>query len=348
MRLDVKLQDLRQALQAVAPHAEKDPNLSSIHRVHFSATPENLFVTATNRYTVGCAIASVWEHELSGSFSDDQFDLTPETVKEVLMICQASKEKNELGDVLRIEVLADDLVFTDISGLFPGKSFKVPRTHINDPFPNVPLMVEKALTAPKVMPQSLMVAGQYMGLFTRAASTYGQHLEIEATGSSRAILVSCGESFMGLLMPARHDPESDNAMEMAEWRRGWHERLSPLATEGLAAAETRLRAQQGSEESEDPSVRLTSDLDDYLAAVAGEDQTLRDAVELVVTTQFGSLSMIQRKLRIGFARAAATMDRLEAAGIVGPPEGSKAREVLYPAEKLQDALDALTQDPEEE
>ena len=342
MKLDVKLQDLRQALQAVAPHAEKDPHLSATHRVHFNATPENLFVQATNRYTVGMSIASVWESTLSGSFEDDQFDLTPGTVKELLVLFHSSGNKDELGDALRIEVGQEDLVFTDISGLFPGKSFTVPRTHVNDPFPNVPLMIEKAITSPKVLPETLAAAGVYVGLFTKASSTYGQSLVLEATASSKAILVTCGESFTGLLMPVRFDPESDEAIQMSGWRDGWQARLAPLAGEGLAATERRLRDQAPSQSSQGLRVlKDLADLDVQIQFVAGEDQTARDATELVVTTQFGSTSMLQRKLRIGYALAARTMDRLEAAGIVGEAEGSKAREVLYPAEKLQDALNAI-------
>jgi len=322
--ITVGTRDFRQALEAVAPHASPDPKYTVLHRIRLDIGAENLAVSATNRASMGHAIVSIWDSKLG---STTAVDLSPLDVKEILLLFKsASGHGEEMPDEqLELTVRDDTLTVTDIGGLFEGKQLVLPRYPTDDNFPKVENLLRNKLASPALGADRLTTDANLLKLFGKAAGAYGEPLVIDPAGNNAAMLITCGESFVGLLCPMRRSDDAE--AQIKRWHTDWLERLS---TGDTSIPEEFADEPQAVEEDGDQQVLLSRDV-----------EQLCQAAELVISTQFGSVSMLQRKMRVGFARGKQLMAQLEQAAIVGPEVGSAARDVLTRLDQLADTIERI-------
>ena len=110
---------------------------------------------------------------------------------------------------------------------------------------------------------------------------------------------------------------------------------APLISENELERIVDFWIQQGEGDIERPEIRLDDFARNEVGSMEGDEEDdvlLQDAYRLVVETGKASTSFLQRKLKVGYGRAARLLDILEEKGVVGPQEGTKAREVLLPTD----------------
>jgi hypothetical protein len=237
--------DLRDALRAVVPHARQlvTDDFDALSRVRLVLDAEHVNVLASNGATAAMAVASIEEDSRRERFAVDDgpliIDITPRQARLVLQQFKAkATDPDGVQQLLALRVLADGegLELTDVSGLFAGECIRFPGVGVSDNFPDVQQVITRAVANANqpTPPKPLTSDGTTLALFKPASVVYGQPLVVEPTGTpeSRGFLVSCGESFLGVVS-SRHQ-DDDSLKRRDAWRRSWIRRLG-LESKALAA-----------------------------------------------------------------------------------------------------------------
>jgi hypothetical protein len=216
--------DLRRALRSVVGHVDPDKDTTLLRRVRVHIQRDNALVVATNRYTAAVAVVSLWDN----AYADDDvtLDVGPDQVAEVLAMFRADEKGNDSGDdKLRVRLTDRYVTMTDTAGLFPGKEVTWPRLTTEEQFPDLLNLIGGMLAkAGTGKASTLHTSGNLLALFKAASTVYDSPVVIEPTkAEGGALVLSVGESFVGLLMPIRTD--ADQLAQQSAWRDAWHRRL---------------------------------------------------------------------------------------------------------------------------
>lgn len=225
--IGVSTHDLRRACRAVVKHT--NPKSEHLDRVRFCIDPHNVTVTATDGWTSGLAIASVWESQndiVPIPAGGEIVDLEPEQIRKILEVFKAPADKNEEPEaMLQIQVGDNYILITDVSGLpgINGESLKLPRMETSESFPDVAHTISRIRSLPHTSVPTFAISPHVVVAFCAAANAYKEHIEITAHAESRTLSVVVGESFLGLITPTLLTGEDKAKRE--QWSDSWEIRL---------------------------------------------------------------------------------------------------------------------------
>ncbi|MDG3012486.1 hypothetical protein G4X40_20305 [Rhodococcus sp. D2-41] len=222
--------DFRAALASVLIHACTDKDLPALARIRLDVGPENVTVTATDRFSAGLAIVSVHSH-LAPEL--EAIDLTVDDAGKILALFKAGPEKgDEPQYLLRIDTTGEHVTITDSSGMIDGRALQLPRLDVDDSFTDVPRLFARSVHSAPILIEDMTVNGKLLARFKTAAAAYQKPVIIEARAGIRSVLFRCGESFLGALMPVPLS-ESEYA-ETRAWAQAWTRRLTDPTAEATA------------------------------------------------------------------------------------------------------------------
>ncbi|MGW0043450.1 hypothetical protein [Rhodococcus sp. NPDC003348] len=232
--------DFRAGLASVLIHACTSDKLPSLCRVRIDIGPENVTITATDRFTAGLSIVSVVAHLNTSDREEtdlpwvEVIDLHVDDAKQILSVLKGGKDVGDEPEfLLRIDSTPEHVTITDSSGLIDGRALTLPRFDSDDAFPVIEQLIAKIHSGHPALLENVAFAGVYLARFKVASTSYKEPVHVEATTTSRGLLIRCGESFLGAIMPIPRDKDADE--KIAAWRDAWTRRLpAPTSQETTA------------------------------------------------------------------------------------------------------------------
>ncbi|WP_176337545.1 DNA translocase FtsK [Kocuria salina] len=364
--------DLAKAIKAVAPHVPRDKDNDAVSCMHFHVTSSaELLISGSGGGTGATAsvplYADDWDGELTdfALFKDDAAQIPAvlaareETVVEITVTHQVTKLPPEFhpktGEQLPAkEERRTEVEFVEADKMFGGRRVRMAGLDARDYGPERMWSKLRASVLAPSSPAELSTDPDLLGRFRAATKLYKDDAEFRVAGGTD-IYIQVGRHFMGYcsgwptetpaegLAYAHWHPRLDAALDGRQEHDSFRSEVIGMVDEAMTDV-VRDMAEQGiTVEFQQGDIRRA--LGETTPAPTDDDALLRQAAELVITTQFGSVSMLQRKLRVGFARALRLAEKLEEHGILSPTEQpSRARDVLIQPEGLDDALAALPTD----
>lgn len=323
-RIDLTTRELHELIAPVLPHTATDPEVPELGVIRLETRGDVLYAVATDRYTM-----AVVRHPLDDAADDVTVAIDRSDAAAMLKLFKYSKQDDPQLKVVidKVPVPVNDRGDTVQSlGLTVDSedgTRLVLHGHAQGVLGTWRKLLRKVVERPnEPATPALFLTPAYLPRWTKAARK-GERLAVFiGPDPTDPILIQVEHRFIGVWMPAGHLDAGETA-SASPW-------LGELAADGTEQ-----------DDDEDEVVLRTPPAREPREADEGDVKLLVEAATLVIETQFGSTSMIQRRLRVGFAKAGQLMSALEDFGVVGEASGSKARDVLVKPDELDVVLDKI-------